>query len=70
MNSPKPRKTIVIPLTAVTTMRSAGGKFFRSSTSAGGTGERAGKGVRADGRAWPGKPGVSSAIRLEEEDST
>jgi hypothetical protein len=67
MNSPDPHKTIVVPLTAVTTARSGGGKFFRSSKGDAGTGEFTKKGVRAGGYAWPGKPGVSRAARQEED---
>ncbi|HEY7181459.1 MAG TPA: O-antigen ligase family protein [Blastocatellia bacterium] len=67
MNSPNPRKTIIVPFMDVTAARSGGGRFFRSSTGAGGTGEFTKKGVRAGGYAWPGKQGVLRAARQGEE---
>jgi O-antigen ligase len=70
MNSPESRNTIIIPVAAATRPHSARGKFFRSSTGAGGAGEFAGKGVSSGGYARPKRPSGSSAMAQENEEST
>src|SRR5512145_945212 len=66
MNSPESRNTIITAVAAAPRLRSARGKFFRSSTGSG-AGDEGGakKGVRAGG-AFHNKPGWSSAMRWEE----
>src|SRR5215813_12214616 len=67
MRNLESRNTMIVPITAALGARPARGKFFLAPTEFGG-GAKGGakKGARAGGHAWPKKPDVPAAMRLEE----